>query len=153
MNDKSWFVAISAAGLLALTPPPSGAAPMAGAPAMAEVVHVAACGASAGQPEASYMGPFNKMLLQPALPPMAMIDFFNASNRPISAIEFGLVAGGKLLAVVRDVGSFAPNARIMHSYGIAATAVPPPNAMTACVPLRVRYADGTTWMNPSMPAH
>jgi hypothetical protein len=153
MNVKSWFLAISGAGLLALAPMAGGAAPMAGAPSMAEVVHVDACGASAGHPEASYMGPFNKMVLQPALPPMAMIDFFNASSRPISAIEFGLVADGKLLAVVRDMGSFTPNARIMHAYGIAEAAVPPANAMTQCVPLRVRYADGTTWMNPSMPAH
>jgi hypothetical protein len=153
MNVKSWFFAISGPALLALAPMVSGAAPMGGAPSMAEVVHVDACTASAGHPEASYMGPFNKMVLQPALPPMAMIDFFNASSRPISAIEFGLVADGKLLAVVRDLGSFAPNARIMHAYGIAEAAVPPAGAMTECVPLRVRYADGTTWMNPTMPAH
>jgi hypothetical protein len=152
MNVKSWFFAISGAGLLALAPMASGAAPMS-APSMAEVVHVDACAASAGRPEASYMGPFNKMVLQPALPPMAMIDFFNASSRPISAVEFGLIADGKLLAVLRDVGSFAPNARIMHAYGIAEAAVPPANATTECVPLRVRYADGATWMNPSMPAH
>jgi hypothetical protein len=42
--------------------------------------------------------------------------------------------------------------RIMHAYGIADTAVPA-GATPECVPLRVRYADGTTWMNPSMPAH
>lgn len=153
MNVKSWFLAISGAGLLALAPPAAGAAPMAGPPSMAEVIHVDACGASAGHPEQSYMGPFTKMVLQPALPPMAMIDFFNASDRPISAVEFGLVADGKLVAIVRDMGSFAPKARIMHAYGIADAAVPPAKAMTECVPLRVRYADGTTWMNPSMPAH
>jgi hypothetical protein len=148
VNIKFLFLATTGAGLLAFAPPASGAAPTA-----SEVIRVNGCVASPARPEASYMGPFNKMVLQPGLPPMAMIDFVNASNAPISSVEFGLIADGKLLAVVRDVGTFTPNASIMHAYGIAETAVPAADATTECVPLRVRYADGTTWLNPTMPAH
>jgi hypothetical protein len=148
MSIKSLFLAATGAGLLALAPSATSAAPMA-----SQVIRVNNCVASPARPEASYMGPFNKMVLQPGLPPMAMIDFLNASNASISSVEFGLVADGKLLAVVRDMGSFAPNVQIMHAYGLAEAAVPPTNTMTQCVPLRVRYADGTTWMNPNMPTH
>jgi hypothetical protein len=148
MNIRFLFLATTGAGLFALAPPATGAAP-----AATEVVRVSNCVASPARPEASYMGPFNKMVLQPGLPAMAMIDFANASSAPISSVEFGLVADDRLLAVVRDMGSFAPNVRIMHAYGIADAAVPPAGARPECVPLRVRYADGITWVNPSMPAH
>jgi hypothetical protein len=147
MKFKFWLVTPACTLLLALAPTLGGAAPM------AQIVHVDGCGASAGDPAQSFMGPFHSEITQPGLPAMAMIDFFNATNNEISSIEFGLVADGKLLAVVRDTGSFAPNARIMHAYGIDAAAVPPAGAQTECVPLRVRYANGSTWMNPSMPAH
>jgi hypothetical protein len=147
MSIKVWFLAMVSAGLVAASPAAIAAAPA------ADVVRVDGCAASPARPEASYMGPFTKMILQPGLPAMALVDFVNASSASIDTIEFGLVADGKLLAVVRDRGSFAPNARIMHAYGIADSAVPPAGSTPECVPLRVRYADGTTWMNPSMPAH
>lgn len=146
MKSNSWFVAAA----LVLVP----LAPIAGSTApMADVIRVDGCAASAGDAQQSFMGPFHEMISQPSLPPMAMIDFSNVSNNLITSVEFGLVANGKLLAVVRDGGSFAPNARIMHAYGIAASAVPSAGTMAECVPLLVRYANGTTWMNPSMPAH
>ncbi len=148
MNIKVCFLAMFGVGLVAALP-----AAIAAAPAAADVIRVDGCVASPARPEASYMGPFTKMILQPGLPAMALVDFVNASNAPIDTVEFGLVADGKLLAVVRDQGSFAPNARIMHAYGIADSAVPPAGSTAECVPLRVRYADGTTWMNPTMPAH
>lgn len=148
MNVKFWFLAMFGVGLVA-----ASQAAMAAAPAAGDVVRVDGCVASPARPEASYMGPFTKMILQPGLPAMALVDFVNASGASINTVEFGLVADGKLLAVVRDQGSFAPNVHIMHAYGIADSAVPPAGSTTECVPLRVRYADGTTWMNPTMPAH
>lgn len=147
MKSNSWFIVMAGATLLASEPVVSRAAPA------AEVVHIDACAASAGDPAQTFMGPFHEQVTQPSLPPMAMIDFFNAANNAIISVEFGLVADGKLLAVIRDTGSFAPNARVMHAYGIDAAAVPPGAAQAQCVPLRVRYADGTTWMNPNLPAH
>lgn len=146
MKSKFWFVA-AAMVLLPLAPIAGSTAPM------ADVIRVEGCAASAGHAQQSFMGPFHEMITQPSLPPMAMIDFSNVSNDPITSVEFGLVAGGKVLAIVRDDGSFAPNARIMHAYGIEAAAVPPAGTIAECVPLRVHYANGTTWMNPSMPAH
>ena len=70
-------------------------APIAGSTApMADVIRVDGCAASAGHAEESFMGPFHEMVTQPSLPAMAMIDFSNVSNNPITSVEFGLVADG-----------------------------------------------------------
>lgn len=125
----------------------------AGAASMPDVVRVNACVASAGEPTQTFVGPFEQRVVQPGLPPMVMVDFSNVSDSSIASVEFGVVSGGKVVAMVRDVGSFAPNAAIMHAYGIAASAVPPSGVRAQCIPLRIRYADGTEWMNPNMPGH
>ena len=84
---------------------------------------------------------------------MLIVHYTNASPDPISTIDFGLVADGKLTAMVRDVGSFAPQANIMHAFEIADNAVPKPRTPTSCVPLRIHYANGQTWTNPAPPSH
>jgi hypothetical protein len=117
------------------------------------VVQVHGCVASAGAPAQTFTSPFGQQVAQPSLPPMLMIDFANASSNPIATVDFGLVSNGKVVAMVRDVGMFAPNATVMHAYGIQASQVPGSGSAATCIPLSVKYADGTTWMNPNMPGH
>jgi len=90
---------------------------------------------------------------QPATPAMVIIRYVNTSSNPIATIDFGLVSGGKLAAMVRDIGSFAPQADVMHAFGINDSAVIKTSAPSSCVPLRIRYANGGSWTNPAPPSH
>ena len=80
------------------------------------------------------------------------IDYFNRSAVPISSIEFGLVANGRLVAEVRDVGTFSPGAEIKHEFGLSPNVFPIQTALAKCVPLRVTFQDGTRWKNPRLPS-
>jgi len=66
-------------------------------------------------------------------------------------IEFALVAGGHMVAEVRDEGAFSPSVEIRHSYGLNPKVFPLGTAVPLCVPLRVRFADDTLWVNPTLP--
>jgi hypothetical protein len=116
-----------------------------------QAVSVSGCAANGAQQQQYYINVFGANVSEPAVPSVLMIDFQNVSPKPISAVEFGLVKDGKLITTVRDVGMFAPNAVIMHAYGTNYALGDDVNA--SCVPLRVQYADGTTWMSSNMPAH
>ena len=83
--------------------------------------------------------------------PQLAIDYVNVSHKPMSEIEFGLVANGILLAEVRDVGTFSPGAEIKHKFGISANVFPIRTGLPQCVPLHISFADGTKWRNPNLP--
>jgi len=89
---------------------------------------------------------------QLATPAMVIIRYVNTSSNPIATIDFGLVSGGKLAAMVRDIGSFAPQADVMHAFGINNSAVIRTSMLSSCVPLRIRYANGDSWTNPAPPS-
>lgn len=148
MKRKFWNVAVALAVL---------SSPLTSMAALAEPastpVRIEGCAASKAKPALTFVSIFGEQISQPALPAMLMVDFTNNSARSVGAIDFGVVSSGKLVAMFRDTGMFAPNARIMHAFGISESAVPADASSTSCVPLRVQYADGTSWMNPSMPAH
>jgi hypothetical protein len=80
------------------------------------------------------------------------IDYYNRSSVPIRSIEFGLVANGRLVAEVRDVGTFSPGAEIKHEFGLNPNVFPIQTGLPRCVPLRVMFQDGTRWKNPRLPA-
>lgn len=84
--------------------------------------------------------------------PTLSIDYFNVSPKVATEVEFGLVARGHLVAEVRDVGTFSPNAEIKHTFGLNPNVFPLGTGLAACVPLRVTFADATTWINPHLPA-
>jgi hypothetical protein len=92
--------------------------------------------------------------LQPPIQPSGSlaIDYVNATSNTMTKIDFGLVANGRLVAEVRDVGTFSPGAEIQHTFGISPNAFPLGTALARCVPLRVTYKDGTIWRNPHLPA-
>jgi hypothetical protein len=81
--------------------------------------------------------------------PVLLIAFTNISNKPIHIIEFGLLSNEILAGEVRDVGTFAPGSEIKHKLGLQLSAILP--GSSRCVPLKITYADGTTWRNPRLP--
>jgi hypothetical protein len=84
--------------------------------------------------------------------PQLAIEYTNVTDKVIARIQFGLVANGHLVAEVRDVGTFSPNAEIKHSFGISRNVFPLQTGLPRCVALHVTYADGTVWRNPHLPA-
>jgi len=84
--------------------------------------------------------------------PSLGIDYVNQTQIVIKEIEFGLVAKGSLVAEVRDVGTFSPGVEIRHEFGISPNVFPLGTGLAQCVPLRIRFEDGTTWENPHLPA-
>ena|GEM_PF-7009569 len=117
----------------------------------AKIVSIEGCAASKGTEPMAYMNNFGAHVEQPGLPPMLMVAFTDVSPKPLASVDFGLIRDGKLVATVRDVGTFTPNALVMHAYGVEPGAVPPANAQVSCIPLMAKYADGSTWVNPQMP--
>ncbi len=79
------------------------------------------------------------------------IDYTNVTSKVMTTIDFGLVARGKLVAEVRDVGKFSPHIEIKHQFGLDRNVFPLRTALSKCVPLHIVYADQTTWTNPNLP--
>ena len=79
------------------------------------------------------------------------LDFVNATHKVMSTIEFGLVANGRLVAEVRDVGKFSPNIEIKHEFGLSRNVFPIQTGLPQCPALRITFADGTKWVNPRLP--
>jgi hypothetical protein len=80
------------------------------------------------------------------------LDYMNVGHGAMKTIDFGLVANGRLVAEVRDVGTFTPGAEIKHQFGLNPNVFPLRTALPHCVPLHIVYADGQTWSNPHLPA-
>lgn len=83
--------------------------------------------------------------------PTLSIDYVNETTVAMKDIEFGLIARGNLVAEVRDVGTFSPGAEIKHDFGLNPNVFPLGTGLAQCVPLRITFADGTKWKNPSLP--
>ncbi|MGC2130603.1 MAG: hypothetical protein WA629_10935 [Candidatus Aquilonibacter sp.] len=116
-----------------------------------EVVKVNGCAAQRATSGQTFTDFFGTHTIQESTSPMLMIDFQNSSNKPIESIEFAYLQGNKVNAVVRDVGMFAPGAVIMHAFGFDDRGAFNMDSAMSCVPLRVRYTDGTMWNNPAAP--
>ncbi|HTC31589.1 MAG TPA: hypothetical protein VK702_12760 [Candidatus Acidoferrum sp.] len=115
------------------------------------VVKINGCAAQHAAPAQSFTDYFGTHVVQSSTSPMLMIDFQNNSNKPIESIEFAYLQDNKVNAVVRDVGTFAPGSVIMHAFTFDGVSVFNADSAMSCVPLRVRYADGTMWNNPAAP--
>jgi hypothetical protein len=79
------------------------------------------------------------------------IDYVNVSSQVMTTVDFGLVARGRLVAEVRDVGKFSPHAEIKHQFGLSNNVFPLRTALSQCIPLHIIYAGGATWTNPHLP--
>jgi hypothetical protein len=80
------------------------------------------------------------------------LDYKNISPRVMKTIEFGLIANGHLVAEIRDVGTFSPQAEIKHQFGLSPNVFPLQTGLPRCLPLRIAYTDGTHWVNRNLPA-
>jgi len=82
----------------------------------------------------------------------AFLGIAYENRAPVQAteIDFGLVAGGWLVAVAKDVGKFAPGVKIDHEF-VVSREIFPLRGMPYCAILRVKYADGSVWQNPRPP--
>ncbi len=116
-----------------------------------EVVKVNGCAAQRATSAQSFTDYFGTRVVQSSTSPMLMIDFQNNSHKSIQSIEFAYVQGNKVNAVVRDVGTFAPGAVIMHAFTFDDMDSFNMDSAMSCVPLRVRYDDGSIWSNPAAP--
>jgi hypothetical protein len=147
--------------ILAISASPAVAVTVTGPP-----VHVSACNPQLNQsvsyPPAYYPAGryywndvYGQRYYQPPIAstnPQLGIDYINATQTVMTQIEFGLIANGRLVAEVRDVGTFSPGAEIKHKFGLSPNVFPLQTGLPRCVPLRITFANGTMWKNPHLPA-
>lgn len=79
------------------------------------------------------------------------VTYTNQAKVAATEVDFGLVARGSLVALAKDVGSFAPGVSIDHEFVISREVFPLGTALPICAVMRVKYADGSEWVNPSPP--
>jgi len=80
------------------------------------------------------------------------ITFKNQAAVNVTEIDFGLVSRGWLIAVAKDVGTFSPGVAIDHEFVVSPEIFPIGTTAPYCAVLRVKYADGTIWVNPTPPS-
>jgi hypothetical protein len=81
--------------------------------------------------------------------PQLMISYTNISHKAMHSIQFGLLSDEILAGEVQDVGTFEPGVLVKHKLGLNLSAMIP--GSSRCVPLKITFADGTTWRNPRLP--
>ena len=116
----------------------------------ANVLHINGCAAQPAYSTQTFTDYFGQQVIQYPTAAMLMVDFENFSSKPISSVEIAYLQDNKVAAVVRDQGSFAPHAAIMHAYSVTPAKLGS-GASMSCVPLRVHYQDGSVWNNPDPP--
>ena len=73
---------------------------------------------------------------------VAGVTFVNTNIVPATEVDFTLSSNGAPLATYRDIGSFAPNVRISHSFANDQTARDQQLSVA-----RVTFADGSVWLS------
>jgi len=118
----------------------------------ADIVRINGCAAQPAYSVQAFTDYFGQHVTQLPTSPMLMVDFENSSTKPIRSVEIAYLQNNKVSAVVRDDGDFAPHAAIMHAFYVKPAALLSSNTSMSCVALRVRYQDGSAWINPHAPA-
>ncbi|HEV2908031.1 MAG TPA: hypothetical protein VGX02_02075 [Candidatus Eremiobacteraceae bacterium] len=139
-------IVLAALAVLAMSIPVSAGQMMPGN------IMVNECVPNEGSPSQSWVGPWGGMYAQTGTPSTLTIHYINEAPKTASSIEFGLLANNRLIAAVRDKGKFSTGAKIKHVFGISPNVFPIGTAFTFCVPLRIKYADGSVLTNPKAPA-
>jgi hypothetical protein len=111
-------------------------------------IHVSRCEANLPRNNLHWIDPWGRPYSEPGTRASVSIDFVNSGSQAATAVDFGLVVSTVLVAEMRDTGTFAPGAQISHTLGVSAQALPVRNAR--CVPLRVQWADGTSWKSAEL---
>jgi len=79
------------------------------------------------------------------------VAYTNDASKTAKEVDFGLVSRGALIALAKDVGSFASGVRIDHEFSVDPEIFPIGTALPYCAVMRVKYDDGTEWVNPAPP--
>ena len=140
------------------------ARPVAAAPVTMHNIHVEECIPSIGRPAEAFLGSFgdyaphkpvepgkrydSSNFTQRYTPPNLFIAYVNTAHTTAKIIDFGLVAKGHTVAIVRDEGDFVPHARIEHVWALDMKIFPLGTNVVSCFPLHIKYADGKTWDRP-----
>ncbi len=82
--------------------------------------------------------------------PLLTIAYVNQTHRVMKKIEFGLLARGRIVAEVRDLGTFTPGALIRHQFALNQNVLPLGTSFSKCVPLRIAFQNGSKWKNPHL---
>jgi hypothetical protein len=85
---------------------------------------------------------------EPSTPPTLAIGFANTSPKTATTVDFGLIAKGHNVAIVRDVGTFTTGAKIEHVFSLSPNVFPLGTSLYQCLPLHITYTDGTVWNHP-----
>jgi hypothetical protein len=91
------------------------------------------------------------LVLFPAFDAFLAISYKNQAGVAAKEVDFGLVARGSLIAIAKDLGTFSPGVDIDHEFVVSREIFPLGTTFPVCSVLRVRYADGSVWLNPSPP--
>ena len=79
------------------------------------------------------------------------VVYQNKASLAATEVDFGLVSRGSLIAVAKDVGTFSPDVKIDHEFVVSREIFPIGTNLPYCAVLRVKYADGSVWENPTPP--
>jgi hypothetical protein len=115
---------------------------VAGSPLVASAQTNAPVSIAASQIQQTY-GVFNDF----SYPGLVQVAFVNHRNVPATEVDFNLEANGQLVDRFQDVGSFAKDITVRHTFQT------PANDLNQTITVAsVTYADGTTWTNDVAPA-
>jgi hypothetical protein len=79
------------------------------------------------------------------------VSYTNDAHKAASEVDFGLVSRDSLIAVAKDAGTFSPGVRIDHEFSVDPEIFPIGTSFPYRAVLRVKYADGSAWLNRSSP--
>jgi len=73
---------------------------------------------------------------------IADVTFVNTTGVPVTEVDFTLSSNGEALTTLRDIGTFAPNVTINHTFANDETARDQQLSVA-----QVKFADGSVWVN------
>jgi hypothetical protein len=91
--------------------------------------------ASQAQPQISDTSAYNESGI-------AQVTFVNTGNVPATEVDFTLSSNGEALTTLRDIGTFAPNVTISHTFANDQIARDQQLSVS-----EVKFADGSVWVN------
>jgi hypothetical protein len=83
--------------------------------------------------------------------PQLTIGYKNLAATQATEIDFAIVVAVGTVESVKDIGKFGNETQIKHVFSLPADVSPLGLSSARCVVTKVRYADGTTWVNSSPP--
>ncbi|HEY1655228.1 MAG TPA: hypothetical protein VGF86_08960 [Candidatus Tumulicola sp.] len=83
--------------------------------------------------------------------PPLRIAYTNVAAQTAVEVDFTVVGPVGAITSVRDIGKFATGTPINHVFDLPPDTSPLGLSSAKCTVTKVRYADGTSWVNPNSP--